>query len=111
MMTLDEILQRCQALGVYEKREINDKYAELVFYTRDTPQWTDILTDTLGPAVKPEGIKADRDQLLLTEGYGGIQRNQTLFNKAYGPTSVMAMFWPWQDGIHTTLKLALSDSI
>jgi hypothetical protein len=45
--------------------------------------------------------------LRMTEDYGGIQTGQTLFMREFDDFNVMAMFWPWQDGKHVTLKITL----
>jgi len=100
-----EIVERCSTLRIYEKRRIADDYKELVFYSKDTDQWHKIFTDILNPAIKPEGVKPTKDDLALTRDYGGISDNQTLFKKEYEDATVIAMFWPWQDGAYTTLKM------
>lgn len=106
-MTIKEIRERCGKLSVHEEREVSDDYAELVFYNKDLNEWNKALIDTLGPAIKPAGVEPTKENLRLTENYGGIYDNQTLFKKDFGNVSVLAMFWPWQDNTHTTLKVAL----
>jgi hypothetical protein len=106
-MTLREIIERCGMLGVNEQRRRGDTYHELVFYQEEIDQWTKIFSDILGPAVKPQGAKPTKALLYLTKDYGGIWPGQTLFKKDFDDATVIAMFWPWQDGIHATLKMAL----
>lgn len=106
-MTLKEIVERCSGLGVYEQRSITDEYGELVFYNKEIDQWNMVFSDILGPAVKPQGAKPTKDDLRLTKNYGGIRAEQTLFKKEIDGFPVIAMFWPWQDEVHTTLKLAV----
>ena len=106
-MTLKEIIQRCSMLSIFEKRDSADEYNELVFYSKDIDQWYKIFADILGPAAKPEGVKPTKDVSALTKDYGGIYENQTLFKKEFDGATVIAMFWPWQSGVHTTLKLVL----
>ena len=103
---LKEILEKCKALSVQERRSVTDKYCELVFDSKDTDEWTRMLAESLGPPVKPAGQKPTRDDLRLTREYGGIFADQTLFKKEFGNVTITAMFWPWQDGAFTTLKLA-----
>lgn len=104
-MILKEIIERCSTLRIYEKRRIADDYNELVFYSKDVDQWYKIFADVLDPAVKPKGVKPTKDDLALTRDYGGVSDNQTLFKKEYDDATVIAMFWPWQDGFYTTLKM------
>ncbi|MBL7196503.1 MAG: hypothetical protein ISS47_00235 [Candidatus Omnitrophica bacterium] len=106
-MTLKEIIDKCSELEVSEKRCISNEYDELVFYNKQTDEWNKIFTDILGPAIKPAGVKPTVDDLDLTKDYGGIYENQTIFKKDFDDVSVIAMFWPWQDNIHTTLKVVL----
>jgi hypothetical protein len=106
-MTLKAILEKCSVLDTAEMRHDSPEYAELVFYSRDTAKWSEILAEFLDMPAKPAGAKPEEGDLVLTEGYGGIYQNQTLFKKAFDAGAVIAMLWPWQDGEHTTLKLIL----
>ena len=109
-MALREIVEKCNILNIYDKREITDDYCEIVFYSKDVEEWTKILADFLAPAVKPQGVEPTKDDSRLTENYGGIRSHQTLFKKEYGDVVIIAMFWPWGDGSHTTLKMVFLQS-
>lgn len=104
---LKEIAEKCSTLDIYEKRDANDKYCELVINNKGINECEKILTDALGPAAKPPKIKATKEDALLTKGHGGIQPNQTLFKKEIAGLTVITMLWPWQDNAHTTLKIVL----
>ena len=104
---LKEIIEKFSTLNVYEKRCVTDKYCELVFYTKDIDKWDKIFTEIFGQAIKPAGTKPTKDDLRLTQDYNGVNTNQTLFKQEFGATMAIAMFWPWQDGIFTTLKIAV----
>ena len=104
---IKEIFEKLSSLNIYEKRGITDEYCELVFFTKDTAEWEKILTGILGPASKPPKTKPTKEDQLLTKDRGGIHNDQTLFKKLLGGITVIAMFWPWQDDIHTTLKVAV----
>ena len=106
-MTLKEIIEKCNILSVHDKRIISDEYNELVFYNKEIDKWNKIFVDILGPAIKPAGVEPTKDDLQLTKDYGGIYDNQTLFKKEFDDVIVIAMFWPWGDDTHTTLKIAL----
>jgi hypothetical protein len=107
-MTLKEIINKCDTLSIHEERCLNDEFCELVFYTKETDEWNRVFADILGPAIKPAGAKPTEDDQYLTKDYGGIWDHQTLFKKEFDGVTVIAMFWPWQDGIHTTAKMALT---
>jgi cob(I)alamin adenosyltransferase len=106
-MTLKDIIERCSRLSVYKNRCISEEYCELVFFSKDMDQWDRILTDILGSPRKSAGVKPAEEDLRLTRDSGGIRVEQTLFEKAFGGTTVIAKFWPWNDNIHTTLKMAI----
>lgn len=108
-MNINDILEKGKTLDIYEKRSCTDQYAELVFESRQKDKWDNILTSTLGPAVKPAGKKPSAEDQELAKSYGGIYGNQVLYRKEFDGNIIIAMLWPWQDGIHTTLKLALLD--
>ena len=103
---MQEILERCKDLKVFEKRTVSDEYAELVFCNEDMEKLNKILTDVLGPAIKPKDMQPTDEHLQLTEDYGGGRANQTLFKKERDGALVIAMLWPWSDEEHTTLKVA-----
>jgi hypothetical protein len=106
-MTLHEIIEKCRMLGVDEERYSSDRYHELVFYQEEIDKWKIVLSGVLGPAIKPGGEKPTKDHERLTKEYGGIWSDQTLFKGEFEGVTVIAMFWPWEDGIHVTLKMAL----
>lgn len=106
-MELKEVIAKCSDLEVQEERSLNDGYVELVFFTKDQDAWSKALAQDLGEPIKPAGVEPSKEQSALTEAYGGVFANQTLFNKDFNGTRILAMFWPWQDKEHTTLKLAL----
>lgn len=108
-MTLTEILEKYSDLSIEERRCISDDYVWLVFYNKEMEKWNKVFNNILGPALKAAGRAPTAEDMSLTEEYGGIRRNQTLFKKEFDDAVVIAMFWPWQDNIRTTLKMVLVD--
>lgn len=105
-MSLAPIVAAIAGLPVDEHRQRREQYVELVFFSRDTARWAEALSLHLGPPVKPPGTAPKAEQSQLASAYGGIHANQTLFSGNTNGVRIIAMFWPWQDGLHTTLKLA-----
>ena len=103
-MILKEIIEKCSKLDVHEKRCVNDELYEVVFYNKDIDQWHKVFVDILGPPIKPAGEEPTEEDDDLTDEYGGIVSNQTLFKKDFDNVTILTMFWPWRDNIHTTLK-------
>ncbi|MBW2056458.1 MAG: hypothetical protein JRJ26_03070 [Deltaproteobacteria bacterium] len=105
-MTLKEIVGRCNLSSVYEIRHVTEDYGEVVFYNRDMEEWNTVFLDSLGPPIKPACVEPSEDQRRLAEAYGGIWKNQTLFKREFDGFTLIAMYWPWQDQVHTTVKIA-----
>jgi hypothetical protein len=110
IMTLREIVEKCSLLEVEERRHQDETYGELVFCNKGIDDWHRIISEALGTPVKPAGNKPAKDLVRLTEEYGGIRTDQTLFMREFDDVTVMAMFWPWGDGKHTTLKMILLEN-
>ena len=105
-MDLHEIMDKCLSLAVREIRCNSDEYSELVFYKKDFDGWYALFTELFGQPVKIARVKPAKGDLQLTEKYGGIWKDQTLFKKDEKDMTLIAMFWPWQDNEHITLKMA-----
>jgi len=110
-MTLKDILSKISHININEKRTISDEYSELVFLNKDIEELYKIFTDIFGQPLKKQGAKPSKDILRLTKDYGGVWENQTLFQKDNEQSIIIAMFWPWQDSLHTTLKMAAIKNI
>ncbi len=104
-MTLKEIVKKCKTLDIYEERVSSSDYYEIVFYTKDIAEWTRLFEGILGAAVKPVGEEPIEEDAELTKKYGGVRGSQPLYRKRFGNITVIAMFWPWQDKVRTTLKI------
>ena len=105
MVEIKEIIEKCASLDIYEVRCIADGYYEVVFYTKDTDQWNKLFAEILGLAVKPYGVVPKEEDITLTQKHGGLRENQTLFKREIDDTIMLAMFWPWQDEVRTTIKV------
>lgn len=106
-MKLRDITDCCVHLDVHEKRFDRDDFFELVFFKKDAAEWERILSAFLGEPIKPSGKTPTSKDLELTMGTGGIRVEQTLFEKSVENGSIIAKFWPWSDGLHITLRMAL----
>lgn len=106
VMRLQEIIDRLGISHVHEVRHITDEYGELVVDNKDIEEWNRRFSDILGSPIKPAGVRPSKDDLNLTKNYGGIWASQTLFKKEYDDFTLIAMYWPWQDGAHVTVKMA-----
>lgn len=101
-----EILAACEGLKIDETREVSDDYAEFVVLKSDVEQWSEKIATVVGPAAKPAGEKPSSADTKVTDSFGGIQKEQTLFYKDQGDSMTVVMFWPWRDDEHVTVKVA-----
>jgi hypothetical protein len=105
-MNIRDILERCGHLKIVRGYDISEDWVEREILVKDMGEWEKILTDILGPPVKKAGEEASQFFLDLTENYGGILDDQTLYYKKFDGRSMIAMFWPWKDKNEATLKIA-----
>jgi hypothetical protein len=106
-MIFIDLVSECRALKLHEERTVTDDYYEAVFYNHDMKEVNEIISARLGPPVKTEDAAPTEKNLELTKNNGGIRVGQTLYIRDSEDTTLFAMFWPWQDKIHTTVKLVL----
>lgn len=106
-MELREITDCFTDLKVVERRCVTEDFVELVFHGEEVDEWHRILTAFLSAPIKPKGQEPSEKDLAITASTGGIRLEQTLFEKEFEDTSIVAKFWPWKDNIHITLRMAL----
>ena len=105
------IMAACEGIKIEERREVTEDYAELVVYTSDLEEWTAKIGSVTGPPAKPAGEKPTSQHNTITDSFGGIHKEQTLFHKQDGESTTVVMFWPWGDGEHTTVKMARTSAV
>ena len=102
----DEIMELCRFLPINETRSLKSDYKEFVVTVHEKDKWEFAFCRCLGHAVCAEGKGPEKDDAKLTEPFGGIRRDQTLY-KATGQDFVtIVMLWPWMDNEHITIKIA-----
>jgi hypothetical protein len=106
-MRLKEIIDSCSHLKVIESRCVRNDFIDIVFINEELEEWKRILSSFLGRPKKPQGQSPSQRDLEITSKTGGIRVNQTLFESEFDEGTVIAKFWPWQDGRYTTLRMAL----
>ncbi len=105
-MQLKQIIDNCAHLPVAEIRSVTEEFVNLVFYHENRDAWHKQLSNILGAPRKNQGSAPSAKDLELTAKTGGIRIEQTLFEKEFEQGTVIAKFWPWQDGRHITLRMA-----
>ncbi len=106
-MQIKEIIERCRKFEIYEQRIVSDDYAEVVMYIKEIFKWSAVFNEIFGAPVSPAGIKPTFENEEIAREYGGIFTDQTLYKKDFPEYTLLAMFWPWQDGKRSTVKVAI----
>jgi hypothetical protein len=86
-------------------RRDEEDYFEAVFFKQDMAKVSARLSEGLGETVYPGSKPLEKKIESLISEHGGIQKGQSLYLKEFDGFIMLAMFWPWQDGEHITLKL------
>ena len=100
-------MEKAGNLEIYQSRHQSDDYLELVVLNKDIEQWNMAVAEVMGPVLKSAGASPTDYDRSITQEFGGIMPGQVLFEKKTTVNSLIAMFWPWQDSVHTTLKVFL----
>jgi len=82
-----------------------DNIFEAVVAKNEVSKLIERLEKFFGPPAWPSKDKLTFQVRQLIDGYGGIMPGQTLYLHNEGSFSVLAMLWPWQDGVRTTVKI------
>ena len=86
-------------------RTDNSNYFEAVFIKEELVKLNVRLKNFFGEPAWPSKDKFTSQMQEAIKDFGGIKDGQILYFKNEGVNSVFAMLWPWQDGLHTTIKI------
>jgi hypothetical protein len=81
-----------------------DNYFEAVVVKSELTKLNDRLKKPSGEPAWPSKTRLSFKMEEAVNGFGGIMPGQTLYCKD-GTESFLAMLWPWQDGVRTTVKI------
>jgi len=104
-MEFNELKSGFKAIGFDSLRADSEDYFEVVVAASELSKFTDRLANVLGAPVWPSKEKLTAEIRGMIDGFGGITSGQTLYFRAQDSGAIFAMLWPWQDGIHITLKI------
>lgn len=104
-MSIKEMMEKCGPLKFHEKRTLTDDCGDFVVLNEEMKKLTQHLAKYLNPPIKPAGAAPTKADMKLTNYYGGIQKQQTLYLKKNKQDTILVMCWPWANGSHTTIKM------
>ncbi len=104
-ITFGEFLQQVKKMPMDEKRADLPDWLELVVNKNQWNEIQPILEDYFGVPAKPQGQSPSIEARKVTESFGGIRSNQTLYRTERNGVGYLAMLWPWEDGALITVKI------
>jgi hypothetical protein len=104
-MEFNRIRDEVRLLGFETLRSDNSNYFEAVFIKEELAKLNERLKNFFGEPAWPSKDKLTSQMDEAIKDFGGIQSGQTLYFRSKGVNSLFAMLWPWQDGVHTTIKI------
>jgi hypothetical protein len=91
--------------GLDTVRVETNEYMEAVIEKGKLTELHARLFEFMGPIAWPSDNPIPDDVKAIISKYGGIMKGQTLYFMKKGAKVLFAMLWPWNDGVHITLKL------
>ena len=108
---VQRLIARLRQLPNSEIREDSTHiYLEMVITGHQLDNYATVLTEVLGPPVKPfgESVSLEKPLRAMVDSQGGIRRDQCLYLKHYQDQFVaFAALWPWSGGNPLTLKVGV----
>ncbi len=102
---ISEMFKKFAQADIDEQREVSDDFIEFVVESNKCQIFDSILKEFLGEPIKKAGEEASSEVQKIADEFGGIQKDQTLYYASKEGQTVIVMYWPWQDGLRTTIKL------
>ncbi len=84
-------------------REDRDNYFEAVVVKEELAKLTAQLEKFLGSAIS--SLQLSPQVWKSLKEFGGVRPGQVLYLKAGANDTVIAMLWPWNDSVRTTVKI------
>ncbi len=105
MHTIDEVMRKAKKIEHEQTRRESEDYLEMVMFRHSLKDLDGLFEGYFGPALKRPGEEPQADAERLTNRYGGIAKDQTLYHARRDSARHLAMVWPWADGKRMTVKI------
>lgn len=84
-------------------RQDEEGYFEAVVVKDEIAKLNACLDKYLGPAIEPSQLPKELEETV--KEIGGVRSGQGLHYKRGKEETIIALLWPWQDGMCTTIKI------
>jgi hypothetical protein len=105
MIHFTDVKAQIKAIGFETLRTESDAYFEVVFLKNKLGEYTAALDGVFGKILWPSDNPIAPDVKAVIAQYGSVMPGQTLYAAQEGSHVLFAMFWPWGDREHITLKM------
>ncbi|MFA6216388.1 MAG: hypothetical protein WDL87_01875 [Candidatus Omnitrophota bacterium] len=105
-MNFEEIKAAVKSGGLNTLRGENEEYLEGVIVKNNLDLFLQKLNEIFGAPAWPSTSELSAKTKEIIDSRGGLMKGQTMFLLEQDGTAIFVMLWPWQDGIHITIKLA-----
>lgn len=104
-MRFDQLKEEVKSVNFDALRMDCDNLLEAVVVNRELDKLTKRLEGFFGLPAWPSKKGLSFKMRKAIDTYGGIQPGQILYFRNAQEGELFAMLWPWQDGLHTTVKI------
>lgn len=104
-MQFDEIRKELEGVVFDNLRIDGHNYFEAVIVKNELAKLTASLQRLFGSPAWPSKNRLLLQAQEITKDFGGIKPGQSLYFWNEGKDAIFAMLWPWQDGLHITVKI------
>lgn len=98
-----QLMRELKAVVFDPLREETDTLMEGVVAGDQVQKLSACLTGFFGSPVEPQDLAVPAIKALV-DNHGGLMSGQTLYCCSVHQKHLGVMLWPWQDGVHTTVK-------
>lgn len=105
MHTIDEVMRKAKKMEHEQTRRESEDYLEMVMFQSTLEDLGMLFEGYFGPAIKRSGEEPEEEAEQLSNRYGGIAKDQTLYHTQSDNVRHLAMVWPWADGKRMTVKI------
>ena len=105
-MSFNGLLKDIRNIKTEEIRSYSEDYVEVVVNKQNLESLCFLLEAYFGFPAKAGGDEPSQEAVNLSQSYGGIRKNQTLYFLRHDDGSNgLAFLWPWGNGELTTAKI------
>jgi len=104
-MTFEDMIEGVKKCPITIIRTDSENYLEVVVRVDKLDLFYPVLEDFFGKISKPAGEDPHASAEQLTNDFGGVRRDQTLYDREVDGVMHLAMIWPWMDNVSATIKI------